>query len=766
MNAHFFPRRHTRRRLSDADLERLVDHVLDDDCQRDVVFDSHRNSDLERFLHRLGRKRRRHLLRRWLPHMPAFSWPRHPRAATVRQEAVAARSLPSTRWRLSLLLAGVLLLPKLAIGLVAEPLSTPLLARAENEMADQAKAAMRCSDSVILRDGTGTALGILPVYAGEACRQTRTHLTAPFDTDTALRIAEAIGVVEGRWERGLLTFLGQDIVGLTRGAAFEAERWLRGLTRREALNLWLQGEKPTWLPPRGSGPMLSAFEALVGQASQVEGIKAKLANIRAAAVFVAAELRDGRQARAHFLAERMTVVHGPLNPLAGAAAAEALFDGPPRTLGQICLFAAASSFHLYQDLPAYGEMVAWRHERAQRRAGVCADQLADSDAERLAARAYIDAFENPKRLLPVLPASTSMIARDALIAASVNHPSSDTRLLLDLDAQQRAEAAFQGMLPELSARLEPGLCLSGSCEVPVDYLVAVAEITDDQLPLRVALTNRHRSLLGPFERMPDGTTRPLPAAFGLGSQHKVLLALVADRNGENRLCNRISGDITNTSGPVPVAECVEGRSEGWVDIDTAFEVSMNLPWIDVARRHLLETETLETQLGFLGDPAGPGGAAMGVGLRAPPERFMALFAALARGKLGQPARTDGLMLLEGYPVFPIDLEELGYGHTLAGDTSSIFAAPLASQGTLRQLSERLAGVGCVAVMGKTGTTEIDGGGRARSRSATVVVRCGSRSLVVFAGVESSNGSRALGAISARDLERMTAGVLEALLEKE
>jgi len=771
MNAPFPPRRPLGRRLTDVELDRLVDRVLDDERRLGDTLEQHRDTDLERFLNRLGRRRRQRLLRRWVPEWPvlSFSLPRHPFRATARSVAAAPvaamnRTASGSLWRASLFAAAVLLLPKLAIGLVAEPLITPMLARMQSDLAEQADRAMRCSDAVILRDETGAAAGVLPVHAGESCRRARTHLTARFDDDTALRIAEAIGVLEGRWARGPLTFLGQDMVGLVRGAAFEAELRLRGLPRRETLEAWLRGERPTRLSPRGSGPILSSFEALVGQASQVASIQDKLRNIQAATVFVAGRLGGDRLARAHFLSSRMTAIHGIGSPLAGAVAAEALFGGPPRTLGEICLFAASSSFHLYQDLPVYGSAVSWRLGRAQRRAGVCADQLASDDAERAAAHAFIESFESPEQLLPVLPNSAGIIARDALIAGGMREPSSDKRLLLDLNAQRRAEAQFGGVLQELSSRLEPGLCFDGRCAVPVDYLVAVAEIDGDRLPLRLVLTNRHRSLLGPFERTPDGMTRPLAPAFGLGSQHKTLLALVALGNGEEQLCNRVSGEITNTSGPAPVIDCVEGRAEGWVGIDTAFGISMNLPWIDVARRHATEMDRLETALGFVGDPAGPGGAAMGVGRRAPPERFMALFAALGRAELGQPARTEGLMVLEDHPAFPVDLEAIGYGHAVLGNSASVFAAPLAAPGTLRQLSERLEGTGCHAIMGKTGTTEIDGGGRARSRSATVVVRCGDRSLVVHAGIESTNASQALGAISARDLERIIALALRTLLD--
>ena len=98
---------------------------------------------------------------------------------------------------------------------------------------------------------------------------------------------------------------------------------------------------------------------------------------------------------------------------------------------------------------------------------------------------------------------------------------------------------------------------------------------------------------------------------------------------------------------------------------------MNLPWIDVARRHALEMSVLETNLGFLGEPAGPGGAALGVGRRAPPERFMALFAAVARAADGSRPVTDGLMVLDGYPARSVDLEAVGYEADVVRETAAL-----------------------------------------------------------------------------------------------
>jgi hypothetical protein len=777
MNAPFPPHLRPHGRLSDSQIDQIVDRYLADEIQRENALDAYLEPNLERFVAQLNRKRRRALLRRFLP-IATISWLGHIRWRRVRPAVpdaassdvmiesgtqVDAATRRQSRWARSARIIAILALLK-GVGVYAvEPVLGPVIGALPSILADRAQAALRCGDAVLLRDGAGRAVGAVPVNPSDACNEF--HLTAPFDDAIAQRIAEGVGVLEGRWQRSPLTLFGQDLVGLGRGAGFEFERWVRGLSREQALASWLSGTRPTVLPPRGSGPMLSVFEALIGQPGRVGDPFDKVRNVYASMVFVARGPGTDTVSRARFLAERMTVIHGVGRPLAGALAAEALFGRPPANLGEICLFAAASTFHLYQNLPVYGDHVVRRLERARARARVCADRLAEDDAERDEAREVIDRFELPAGMLPILPAGSATVVRDALVAAGISQAQADLRLSIDFSAQVASHRPVLDVLDRLSGRLSSELCFAGSCQTRADYLVAVAEIDGDDLPLRVAFTNRHRSLLGPFEPRQGASPTPLPPAFGLGSQHKSLLALIAAHHGETRLCNRVFGPITNTSGPAPVESC-DGRDEGWVGTREALGRSMNLPWVDIARRRASEMSLLEAGLGFMGDPAGPGGAALGVGRRAPPERFLAYFAALARAAAGHRPSTNGLMVFDGYPAHAVDLEGLGYAADVVREAAMLFSAPFEANGTLRHLPAQLRPLGCTAELGKTGTTEIDGGGRARSRTATVVVSCGTRQFVVFASVESFNAQQPLGDITAREIGELIAAALSGLSNPE
>lgn len=359
---------------------------------------------------------------------------------------------------------------------------------------------------------------------------------------------------------------------------------------------------------------------------------------------------------------------------------------------------------------------------------------------------------------------TAIVIQDALRMGPVDNARHEARTTLDMRAQRAADRKVDLVLDRIEPQLAHDLCFGATCETRADYLIAAAEIDGDALPLRVVLTNRHQMLFGPYRRTLDGTLERLPPAFGLGSQHKIPLVLVAARHREWQLCNRHFEDIRNTSGPVPVEACDHRRPAGWVATREALGRSMNLPWIDLAARHFDDVMALETGLGFLGRPAGPGGAAMGVGRVAPPERFMALLAAIERAGRGAAPRTEGLSLLEGAPQFAVDLDALGYPRALAATAAALLSAPLKGPvGTLRLLSTQIRDTGCDVTIGKTGTGEVESGA-ARARTATVAVACGIRRYVVFVSVSSGHGGTPLGNVGARDLGQLIAAALHGLRE--
>lgn len=655
------------------------------------------------------------------------------------------------RWLLGGLMAAAFGMA-LAIGI--EPAMRPLVAGIGNANTARAEAALRCGEAILLRDESGRWVGSFPMVDCRAAE--RPHLTAPFDDEATLALAEAIGTLEGRWAEGPLTLFGNDVVGMAQHAANRLEVWLRSAGRPA-----ISGGS-TWTRPGGSGPFLSAFESLIGEPHAIDDWRQKMSFVVASSVFEARAMGGDRLARARFIVERMPVLDGRGFALGGALGAEALFGGPPRDLGERCLFAAAAGFPLWMPRDVaherYRAARAARHERAQGRARACAAQLATSSEELAAALARIDVFENPSEVPPQLGASATPVVWDSLMASIGEIDSVERVLSLETAAQETAEPAIVAALDTIAPRLAPGLCFDGACEVRADHLVAVAEIQGDGLLLRVVATNRHRSLFGPVQRI-DEHLQPMTPAFGLASQHKIIIGLVAARHEETALCNKRHGEIRNVSGPEPVDACDLGDDAGWVAAIEAMARSMNLPWIEVAVRHSEEVDTLERSLGLAGEPAGPAAAALGVGRRASPARFMALLAAIERGANGEPPRSRDPSLLVGQTGEVVDLDALGYGGDAVSRVAAWLEAPLAAPGTLVPLNEAVAAIGCVAKRGKSGTGETGEVDGVRSRQTLASIDCGGRQFIVFASLWSSHAGRHIGNVGARDTSALIAAAL-------
>lgn len=740
---HFEP---PRGRMTDDRIASLARKARNASKRRDVIWAAYRDTDLDRVLG--WKEKRQSIVRRVASQVGSaglrIMWPTfHPVAVS-----------------LAVSVAGVTAL--LALPGILEPVVRPVLASVKSESVDEVMAQMTCGNAVLLSGADGTLVDVVRRTPGPDC--VATHLTTPFDDATALRIADAIGVLEGRWS-GPQTLLTVDTSRLALAAANMMELRFRGLTRSDALAARNRGAPATFLPIAGSGPVLSAFEVLANRPGEQTDIGAKLEAVLGTMILAARLMPDDLD-RAHFLAERMPVIlDRGARPLAGAAGAMVLFGGAPESLAQVCLFAASTGFPLYQ--PGGGDSLGWeravdvRLSRAKARARVCVGHLATDPVEQAGAVAEIASFALPESPLPG-SANGIIAVQDAIRADFFPVAAPISVLTLDMNAQPRSARALTRTLAGLEERLAPGLCFDGACEIQADYLVAVAEITGADLPLRVVHTNRHDSLFGPFSH-DSGVPQAIAPAFGLASQHKIPLVLIAARADETRLCNRFIGDIANTTGPTPVERCTDDATTGWIDIEDAIAVSMNLPFVDLAARHADEAAALEDKLGFLGMSAGPAGVALGFGRAAPPERFMSLMAAIDRGSREGDPRTMGLSITTEQTPWAVDLEDAGFDATTAALAADYLQAPMRPEGTLRTLPGVLATVGCAPFIGKTGSPETEAG-LARSRTATFTVSCGMRRFVVFAGLWSSHGNRALGDIQSADLGALAADALGAILK--
>jgi len=761
MNAPFEPDTGRSVRVDDV-VERLVEDQLARDARWRATLRDRRTSKLQRFLRTLRSRRRAAAAARLAT---ALGIERSAAAAREPTRRVTPRFTPiggfSGRPRIpgfarrSALIAGISVVFVAGLLLAAEPALRPLLARVETPTTAAAETALRCGDATMVKGRDGEWIGVIPLVPCAAAA--RPHLTAAFDAETAEGVADAIRVLEGRWRPGALTLFGHDLAGIARYVVHRMDDLRRSPSAADGTD----GEEAA--RPGGSAPILSAFESLIGDPHPVASVTRKLHYMAQSAVFDARVLGGDTAARAHFVAERLPVLDGHGYALAGAVGAEVLFGGAPRTLAERCLFAAAAGFPLWLPRPnadaGYLARQGERLRKARKRAGVCVAELAGSDAERAAALATIEAFVPhgrgvPARSLPLLPVLEGEMAvhgvapRDGVVPTTV-----------DGRGQRRAAAQIRRTLAGVEPRLAAGLCFDGDCETQADFLVALAEIEGDALALRIAATNRHGSLFGPVVTVDGGRTRGAPA-FGLGSVHKIPLALVAARHHEARLCDRQYDGVQNADGSTGVARCAPERPAGWISTREALGRSLNLPWVDLAVRHAAEVDELERALGFGGVAAGPVGAALGFGRTAAPERFMALMAALERGSAGEPARTDGLTLLRGAPSQAVDLPGLGFKEAEIATAARWLEAPLAPGGTLSALEGALAPTGCTATRGKTGTGEVADTHAARSRVAVAVITCGQRRFVAFASLSSSHGRRPLGQIYGRDVAALIAAAVD------
>jgi len=683
-------------------------------------------------------------------------------------------SAPAIRWPrwIALCLGSVSIATLMTAALIwafFEPISRDWVASRESPSADIALRAMACGDAVLIKDDAGAILGTVRRDGGADCFDY--HMTAPFEDEHAVAIAQAIVKHEGRYARRDLTFFGQDLIGLARAGISTLELSLSNTPRSTALKAAAEGKSVTFFPLAGSPPILSAFEALIGQANPISSRLSKIQNLRSAAIFEARALRGDDLARAHFLAERMTIVRVLGRSYAGAIAAEFLFGGPPETLGETCLFSAMAGFPIWQPYrgASDGRMMASQDslDVAKRRAKTkCVRALAKDEAERAKAFAEIDAFAYPREPLPRLTPSLAILAEDTVASAVDDLPATLT-FTVSRNGQARVEERVRTALRTIESKLAAGMCFSAECPSRAEYLVAVAEIRDESLLLllRAAVGNKHDSLFGPVQYT-NGHAKRVAPAFGLGSQSKVLLVALGAREGLTRYCNRVVGDVSNSNGLIPVQDCRDDPI-GWVTPEFATSSSMNAPFADVAERFYRDVASMETSLGWLGEDLGPTGSALGIGRRPTAVDMMNLMTAISNGASGLAPASEGLILFYGQTTKSVDLRQFGITSSHAVEAARILAAPLdMPDGTLRSLRSEFSGTACKPILGKSGSPEIEGTREAMARSMTVVFECSGRRFVVFASISSGNGRTALGDIKTSDLAGLAREALLGVVDAE
>ncbi|MGR3467481.1 MAG: hypothetical protein ACU0CI_06340 [Shimia sp.] len=606
------------------------------------------------------------------------------------------------------------------------PVGAGGIAAIPSSTVDAAQRRLACHATAAIRDGDATLRGVVRLDPAPECRNA--ILSRPFDDAEALRVAEAIGVLEGDWR------VSGTIGGSVPRKHFQAvlHRVNAAIIRRfddEVDRMETIFEHPfLFVPYAGSSPLQSTFEQLIGQDAGIDSVREKLRLMMHGLIFIAREGRSDLE-RAHLIAAGMRMaISGPGDSLGGALAAEFLFGDEPIGLGEACLLAGA-----VKHAPSANDgTVSERLNKTKERARTCIGKLAASEAanEMMKARAVVARFTMPDPIDLARRDSVALTSQRAAAIFGGGHAST-----IDPNAQDIARGAVGKVLASIEGALQSDQCLASdrNCPRPVDWLVAVAEIDYGELPLRVVLTNAPDTLFG---RVVTTSNKPtvIPPPFGFGSQAKVPLALLAAR-GNGTLCNRVIGDLTSTSGPPPVQRCTD--EIGHVSIEEAFARSMNNPFVDLVQSNQEAARDLYVTTGFEGvREADPRGLTLGYATRVPPSALMGTFAALTRAKTGQPALTVGVTPFAGGRGQGIDLSR----HSAdAGEAARFLAAPVVRTiGTLARLPKMLPPETRV-LMGKTGTSETPDK-RTRGKSLTAVVAYpNGQQFVVFASVTATDG---------------------------
>ena len=553
---------------------------------------------------------------------------------------------------------------------------------------------LTCVAAAAVRNPDGTVSSLIVSHGEDGCE--RQFRTTRFEEEEALAIAEAIGVLEGRW-RTWNSLLGIDVVGLAKHVGSKL-----------GVNLGRGG----------SAPLVSAFEVAIGRPDPIRSTSQKIDHLLATVQFVAREL-PGDTARARYLSENMPAVVGLGDPLAGRLAAEVLFGSAPRNSSERCMFAAAAGFPIFIGATP-GNAFATSWQRARRRAAACVKELepdAESRAKALRKLAELP-MPNPKRY-----ASLGFSSRAALRGALRETGRDVEPEVYQTTLDPRAQALLREGVREFRERR--GFAKS------VNHLVAVAEIEPSGLWLKVVSTNQHGSLYG-FHELRDGMLQRKAYGWRLASVNKILVALPPSAAGETSLCNRRHGAFRNPNGDGGVRECSAETGEGFVTALVAMGRSLNLPFIYAARRHLEALGRLHNHLGFIGDGGrDPAAAAVyGYGPTAAPAIYMNLFAHLATN------RPMGLSPIRFRQIRPVELDSIGYRHADTKRVMDWLRRPVQAGGTLNRAAVRIDVPECQIEAGKSGTDKDDG--VLLGKVQLWLARCtGGRRLVLFAMMQAA-----------------------------
>lgn len=624
-----------------------------------------------------------------------------------------------------------------------------------------------CAQVTVFTDAEGAILGARPVLGAETCGTARPQVTAAFDRETEVRFARAIAAIEGAYSTSSRwVWFGHDVRGVARKAAS-----LVGL-----------------LPGRGmSGPILSAFEALAGEADGVSWPR-KIVLMVAASRFTWTELPTDA-AREAFITRHMVTVTRTGADRGGRLGAEMIFAGRgPQSLADLCVLARAAGFPLWavSDARVSPRAASSWTNAVGPGAAACVRALAASPAEAAEALAELRAAcggtdlclspPDPDAVPGVPPAMARRgldearieIARHRLpqfrplgLAAGAGLGVIDLLRLAGLEEEpvvpttlsRQMTAAFERDIPQaldrLGRRLPAESCLVGRCRHRVDHAIVLAEVTEEGRALiRAVHANRHGAFAGWPQRDPaTGGWTAHPSRYGLASTAKAMLVVVARNRGVNRLCNNPAG------GP----RCRDGS---WIALEDAISRSMSHPFRWLATEYRDDIARIQGAFGREAEP-GPGSAfdaAYGIGASSlTPTEAVQLFAALAAGEGGE------VRLFPDRPIAPaLDLGARGIAPAAVAGACTVLAAPLQPGGTLAATGQMLAEEGVQPLCGKSGT-HTEGGIDQVLTSTLAFQTAAGRRFVLHVSVVATDRTQGLGRLGHADLVPLQRAALRAVL---
>ncbi len=579
---------------------------------------------------------------------------------------------------------------------------------------------VRCAEAILLEGPNGDILHVEPRLPDLACPQpkdsqgrtpTRPTLFLPFPSPAVARaVAAAFREQEGAlWVDE--TWLGHDVKGPI--------RYLRGAVL----------ELLTGRPNRAgaTGPIGTVYELLL-QRPERQALLPKILNMVGASVYAHRHLSTDED-RTAFVNLAPTVSNVGI-PRSGRLGAISLLGvSQPETLADVCRLARAAGL----PVPLIGKRgitgAAARRwaSHVGPSARSCIERLAATEEEREEALAALrdlcgglDLCLRGEPRWEDSPAETRKASKEAWEAARRSAIVQSAPLYTSLPVAFRgASATLRDLVARggpiharttLSPEVQDAL-VEAVREIPgVELAAATFELSGSRIKVRGLYGERSGAIFEPTILNEKGVPEAGQSPWHGASLNKTAILMAAHMAGVREVCLEKN----------PCRSLAE-----------AFASSDNEIFIHLARRLDEPLRKMRDFLGYRGRaPLAPSerarDAVLGFDTRLPPDLHMAIFAALAAG------RVEGVFLMGPEPTDSgMDLEAFGFDAEARAAVLADMRAPLLPGGTLAAMARNMEiPEGCVLLAAKSGTHSVEA--RNLQRSSVVLTACAERLFITFA----------------------------------